>query len=1054
MPGAGAAVVASAIAATTVTVTAGVVAFSFSMATFAFTLAASLALGAISSALQSKPNTSQSNSANSSPLATIAKDRTLTFRQPITSHRIIYGECRVAGPLTFIESTDDNANLHQLITLAGHQVQEIGELWVNDAKVTLDGSNQVSSGDFSGSHITVLKGDGSAGDDAALLSALTSAASGWTANHKQLLRAKLYVKFAHDPDIFIGQLPSISALVKGKLIYDTRDAGTRYSNNPALIIYDYLTDTSTGIGELAARINTASFTTAANICDEDVSVVLSRTFTTTHATELLTLSSAASGMRTGDKARVSNSGGALPTGFSASTDYFWISVNSTTGYLATTKANAIAGTKVTISDDGSGTHTIKRRAIETFTADASTEIITIANKIKDLLTGDGVEVSSTGTEPAGLSPSTTYYWSRLTDTTGYLCTTRLNALAGTAINITDTGSGTHSIERTVEPRFACNGTVDTAQTPKEIISQLLTSMSGSLVYQTGQWSLYAGAYRTPTITITEDSIVGEIQIVTKVTRKQIFNGVKGVFVSPTDNYQPTDFPAVTNATYLAEDQAERLWKDVDLMYTVSPAMAQRISKIDLERARQQITVNLSTNLMGLQLQAGDTVQLTNSRMGWTAKVFDVIDWALAVQPDAGGNPALVCGLKLRETASTVYDWDGGEETVTDLAPNTTLPDAFTVTPPPVPSVVDALYETKDGSGVKAKATVSWAVSTDAFVSQYLMEYKLTTNSTWIENPRTNSTTQDILDIDPGIYDFRVFAYNSIGVKSAASTTKTQEITGLGAVPTAPQNLTISAIGGLAVLRWDQSTDLDVKIGGKIEIRHDDLLTGAALSTSVTIGQSLDGRTTVAILPLKSGTYLVRMIDTSNLKSAVASVSTKQATIITISGLSSIVEHSGFAGAKSGVILDGVNLKLAGSDNIDSWTDIDTVANWDSEGGVLSTGTYTFTNSFDFGSVVSKRLTTVITVLISNVLDLIDARSTNIDTWEDFNGTAGSDADARVYVRHTDDDPAGAPSWTEWGLLESAEFEARAFQFKCVLTTGDPAYNISVSELTINSADGV
>ena len=199
-------------------------------------------------------------------------------------------------------------------------------------------------------------------------------------------------------------------------------------------------------------------------------------------------------------------------------------------------------------------------------------------------------------------------------------------------------------------------------------------------------------------------------VATKVSRREIFNGVKGVFASPAGNYQPTDFPAVTNATYLAEDQDDRLWKDADLQYTVSPSMAQRISKIDLERARQQITVDIVTNLSGLRLQAGDTVQLTNSRMGGTAKAFDIVDWSLNTQNDEAGAPAIICQMRLRETASTGYDWDGGEETITDLAPNTTLPSAFTTAAPTSLSMTESLYVTTNGSGVKVRATTAWTAS--------------------------------------------------------------------------------------------------------------------------------------------------------------------------------------------------------------------------------------------------------------------------------------------------------------------------------------------------------
>jgi len=75
-------------------------------------------------------------------------------------------------------------------------------------------------------------------------------------------------------------------------------------------------------------------------------------FTTTHATELIT--SAAHGLSNDDCVQFKNSGGALPTGFSATTNYFVISATTNTFQVAATKGSSTA---VTISDNGTGTHT-------------------------------------------------------------------------------------------------------------------------------------------------------------------------------------------------------------------------------------------------------------------------------------------------------------------------------------------------------------------------------------------------------------------------------------------------------------------------------------------------------------------------------------------------------------------------------------------------------------------------------------------------------------------------------------------------------------------------
>ena len=61
------------------------------------------------------------------------------------------------------------------------------------------------------------------------------------------------------------------------------------------------------------------------------------------------------------KVRFRNSGGALPTGLTAGTDYYTIRVSATTSRFATSRANAIAGTAISYTDAGSGTNVIDVR---------------------------------------------------------------------------------------------------------------------------------------------------------------------------------------------------------------------------------------------------------------------------------------------------------------------------------------------------------------------------------------------------------------------------------------------------------------------------------------------------------------------------------------------------------------------------------------------------------------------------------------------------------------------------------------------------------------------
>ena len=103
-------------------------------------------------------------------------------------------------------------------------------------------------------------------------------------------------------------------------------------------------------------------------------------------------------------------------------------------------------TSVTTATAQSTTNTLGQS--DTFTADASTDLCTwtsTANIPSNLLTGTRVRLTTTTTLPAGLSLATDYYVVRVSDSTFKLATSYANAIAGTVINITDAGTGTHTV---------------------------------------------------------------------------------------------------------------------------------------------------------------------------------------------------------------------------------------------------------------------------------------------------------------------------------------------------------------------------------------------------------------------------------------------------------------------------------------------------------------------------------------------------------------------------------------------------------------------------------
>lgn len=103
-------------------------------------------------------------------------------------------------------------------------------------------------------------------------------------------------------------------------------------------------------------------------------------------------------------------------------------------------------TSVTTTTAQATTNTLGQS--DTFTADAGSDLCTwtsTANIPSNLLTGTRVRLTTTTTLPGGLATATDYYFIRMSDTTFELATSYANAIAGTQINITDAGTGTHTV---------------------------------------------------------------------------------------------------------------------------------------------------------------------------------------------------------------------------------------------------------------------------------------------------------------------------------------------------------------------------------------------------------------------------------------------------------------------------------------------------------------------------------------------------------------------------------------------------------------------------------
>jgi hypothetical protein len=588
-----------------------------------------------------------------------------------------------------------------------------------------------------------------------------------------------------------------------------------------------------------------------------------------------------------------------------------------------------------------------------------------------------------------------------------------------------------------ETRYTCNGVVSLDQTPKTIIEGLLSAMAGRCAVQGGSWRIHAGAYRAPAVTLTADDVrAGGLVLATRVSQSENFNAVRGQFVSPENDWQPDDFPPYVSSVYLAEDNGERRWRDISLPFTISAAMAQRLAKIELERARRQMTVKLAGKLSAWRAAVGETVLLSYPRWGFAAKPFEVQGVSLDLTASGDGTQ-LLPELILRETSPLVYDWSADEEAIYAAAPRTTLPTAFDVPAPGTPHLEEELYETRAGTGVRVLIRATWVGAPSEFVWEYqvrarrvLNENGQPTGANWITLGRTDQTSWEIRDVKPGRWEVAVKSLSVIGV-SSPYVSQTIDVVGLNAPPAALENLTIQTAGGLAILKWQPSSDLDVRIGGRIVIRHSALQNPTwANATSMDEVAGADG---IAIVPLKPGTYLVRARDNSGNLGPVSSVATKGAQVLAFAPVMSLAADPSWNGTRVNTVVDGSALKLV---------------------NVGAVGRFTFSAGMDFGGLRRVRLRSEIEVTALNLSATIDDRTALIDTWLDFDDTEGAEIDVIAEVRTTEDNPNGTPVWSNWSRLDSSEYQVRAVQLRARLISGSPDYNVFLTKLRFHAEEVV
>ena len=354
-----------------------------------------------------------------------------------------------------------------------------------------------------------------------------------------------------------------------------------------------------------------------------------------------------------------------------------------------------------------------------------------------------------------------------------------------------------------QKRYRCDGVFELDSAPLQILEALRTAAGGAVIWSGGQWQVHPAAPVAATRQLNEDDLRGDLSYQPRRARSELFNAVRGTFIDPTQQHQPTDFPPVVNPRYEAEDGGERIWFDTDLPFTNNAIAAQRLAKIELERHRQSVTVAMPCKLTVLGIKAWDVIELSITHLGWVNKKFQVLSWTLT--DDLG------IDLELVEYADEAYIWNLGDAVQRDPAPDTRLPDPRQV-PAPLVLKLDSTELFVSGTGdVHSQIIASWTPAAFAFVASYHVQYKLSGAKDWTEATAvgTRHMIQPVLDGEQ--YDVRVRAVNTLGAYSRWTSALNHLVQGKTTPPANVSGFRVDREpSGARIFRWNSVSDLDLR----------------------------------------------------------------------------------------------------------------------------------------------------------------------------------------------------------------------------------------------------
>ena len=622
------------------------------------------------------------NAVNNENGADIIKNKLRRSIGPLPTRKVAYGLCATGGDLVMVTSTHNTTQFHTVTAIAGHEIDRLVGVMIGGELIQLD-KDPNTQGRATGAFIQPFFGAPTStnpyhrklwvevrhGTDiqTAFPELAAAAPSEWTTNSRGAGNALVHLTFIKDANLYPNGEPNVAFIFRGKKVRDIRNGitATRAWSDNASLC-QYDYWTDSDLG--------------AGFSDEEMDL----------------------------------------TTWVSSTNYDdeRIRVNSANNVVDLITAGENLETRGFTTDIPHGRVTsINLEGIQVNTGDS----IFLHGKM-----------SAAATPILPAAPRTNFPGYAYSDGNGYfaVAATLADARAGrNLLRLEDVRAGI----KLNEARHTINQCLlDTKDKLRDNINQMFTANSASPSYISGKVYIIKNqepaAPRTEATTLREkDFVINDIHPKMSITER--YNTIYGVYPSSNEEWQPSEYPTVTNTNFVNDDGRE-IKREWPLLYTISPTQAQRQAFELLHNSRQEELIEITTHLGGFKYRPGDYIYLHHRELGSVNATdyyrYRILNFTRFIKVSKDTGVIFGCRLLLKVAGRTLT-YTTSDEIKHLESTKTNIPTPFNSIPTPSDVILDSGddYVVENGAGgVTVGLNVSWRQTSPENVARFEILYKI------------------------------------------------------------------------------------------------------------------------------------------------------------------------------------------------------------------------------------------------------------------------------------------------------------------------------------------